>query len=76
MDFELEQSVLPSRLNVNPIAPPPPGDAFWKDIIFSISQPAGLFYHMQYMNLKNDDFIFPEWHDLWNNWWHYYLSTS
>ena len=55
MDFGLEQSVLPSRLNVTP--PPPPhthththGDAFWRDNIFSISQPAGLFYHMQYIN--------------------------
>ena len=52
MDFELEQSVLPSRLNVIPPTspPPPPSDAFWEDNIFSISQPAGLFYHMRYMN--------------------------
>ena len=47
MDFELEQSVLPSQLNVTP---PLHGDAFWKDNIFSISQSAGLFYHMQCMH--------------------------
>ena len=37
MDFELEQSVLPSRLNVNN-SPPPSGGAFWKDLyIFHLS---------------------------------------